>query len=425
MLKSLADEIQLALRRDAQASSANLLLAAARCEALRVALAQKPTAALVGQHRTQYQEVGQLTLIGLGAQHWQSKGGYRGITLYFWDESRRAFATWSDARPSDQSYFDPVSRFQAEGPWNGSTSPSEASRHSIRLSGAFRNPQGRISGRASTSAMVLGPSSIDNIPNTITDWSEIAGRFRRLFGMGLSDDVENLPLAILRPAHWLPGFYDSLHQELTRPILDQHGKSIQLWLPFTAENEAAIEFLERYDPANTLGVLGAIRWVAGRACVQPISVLERDKIISLNLDLDIVKPKQTSTQAPPLTETDPETVSIALLDTDETADGIAAAARSPVGRMLIAVQAELENIAESGTAVRRDLGVLSGAANRFETIGLSSCAKPLAHLVSMLTRSSTDPSLRNESAGRLLWSYYLLQLAATQETISVACTGMA
>ena len=66
MLKSLADEVQLALRRDAQSSSANLLLQAARVEALRTALVKSAAAVLVGQHRTQYHDVGQITLTGLG-----------------------------------------------------------------------------------------------------------------------------------------------------------------------------------------------------------------------------------------------------------------------------------------------------------------------------------------------------------------------
>ena len=38
MLKTLADEVQLALRRDAQSSSANIIAQAARVEALRTAL---------------------------------------------------------------------------------------------------------------------------------------------------------------------------------------------------------------------------------------------------------------------------------------------------------------------------------------------------------------------------------------------------
>ncbi|MGO8752858.1 MAG: SWIM zinc finger family protein, partial [Thermoguttaceae bacterium] len=145
VLKSLADEVQLALRRDAQSSAANLVAQAARVEPLRTALTKSASATLVGQHRTQYYDVGQITLTGVGAQRWRSKGGYHGVTVYFWDESRKNWATWSESRPVTQPGFDAASRFRSDGPWDGCRSPQEAAESVLRLSLEFRNPQGRIS----------------------------------------------------------------------------------------------------------------------------------------------------------------------------------------------------------------------------------------------------------------------------------------
>jgi hypothetical protein len=421
MLKSLADEIQLSLRRNAQSSSDNILLAAARCEALRVGLLARPTAALVGQHRTTYQEVGQITLIGLGAQHWQSKGGYRGVTVYFWDQSRSTFATWSESRPIDQPHFNPKTRFQSDGPWSGCASPREASQSILRLSGAFRNPHGRVSGRPSTGALVLGPTLIDQVPKATTDWSEIASRSRRLFGSGLSENTENLQLAILLPDRWLQATYDPLRQELTRPILDSRGRFIQLWLPFTAENESAIEYLERHDPASTRSLLGSIRFVSGRVLVQPISLFVEDRVVSLNLESSDTKP--TGSNAADAAGDEEQDLGGSDPFDDQADVGVAVAGTTAIGRLLMAAQAEIESIAESGTALRRDLGLLSGTAGRFEALGLATCAKPLAQLVRLLTRSAADLGTRDEAAGRLLWSYYVLQLAATQETIATACSA--
>ena len=391
-LKSLAEEIQLSLRRDAQSNSANLLLAAARCEALRTGLMYKPTAPLVGQHRTQYQEVGQITLVGLGAQHWQSKGGYRGITVYFWDESRRNFATWSDSRPIDQLHFDPVARFQSDGPWNGCSSPREASCNVLRLTGAFRNAHGRISGRPSTSALVLKPTSMENMPQAIVDWTEIAQRCRRLFGSGLNDNFENLNLVVLSPERWQLGTYDPLRQELTRAIFDRRGRILQLWLPFTKENESAVEFLERHNPDGATVVLGAIRLVAGCVRIQPISLLVQGHVISLNLEKALGNTKlAVAGNRQEITEEDDDTGIWEPRD-GETADAIAVAGKTAIGRLLMAAQAEIEQMAESGTGVRRDLDLLNRAAARFEALGLSSCARPLLNLAKLLARSTTDPS---------------------------------
>ena len=160
MLKSLADEVQLGLRRDAQSSSANLLAQAARVEALRTALAKSAVGGIwSGSIAPSTTTSGQITLTGLGAQRWRSKGGYHGVTVYFWDESRKNWATWSESRPVAQPGFDPAGRFRCDGPWDGCRSPQEAAESVLRLSQAWRNTQGRISGRAATRALVVGPAS--------------------------------------------------------------------------------------------------------------------------------------------------------------------------------------------------------------------------------------------------------------------------
>lgn len=88
---------------------------------------------------------------------------------------------------------------------------------------------------------------------------------------------------LLTPAAWGSPQYDSLRQELVRPVLDTHGRAIDLWLPFTPENEGAVELLEQHDAAETSGLLGSLRLVAGRVCVQPISLFA-ETIVHLNLD---------------------------------------------------------------------------------------------------------------------------------------------
>ncbi len=426
MLKSLADEVQLATGRDAQASSANLLWYAARCEALRTGLTRRPTAGLVGQHRTQYHTVGQLSLIGLGAQQWRSKGGYHGVTVYFWDESRGGFATWSESRPAEQRGFDPAARFQADGPWIGCPSPSAASRNLVRLSGAWRNPQGRISGRSSTRALLVGPSRVEELPETFIHWSDIAARAKRLFSGGLSERTENHELAVLAPKSWGPASYDPLRQELTRAIFDQEGRPVELWLPFTPENEPAIQRLEQHGPESTRGLLGAIRLVSGRICVQPISLFVDEQIINLNLDKAAAVSQQNA--GPQLDEqaASPGAESDEALDEDEAGDLVQAAGTSPLGRCLIAAQAELEAIAESGTAVRRDLELLRGAAKRFAALGLSACSRPLDRLLESVSVAGrlTDPEARHEAAGRVLHAYFVHRLAADQETVALACAGL-
>jgi hypothetical protein len=427
MLKSLADEVQLALRRDAQSSSANLLLQAARVEALRTALVKSAAAVLVGQHRTQYHDVGQITLTGLGAQRWRSKGGYQGVTVYFWDESRKNWATWSESRPVTQPGFDPAGRFRSDGPWDGCTSPQVAAESVLRLSLAWRNPQGRISGRAATRALVVGKSRPRDIP-AITAWPELAERAKRLFGGGLGDRNENLEIVLLAPKSWGPGCYDTLRQELVRPLMDEKDRCLQLWLPFTPENEAGVELLERHDPAETYGLLGALRLVAGQVCVQPISLYVEDRMVHLTLpEVKAAPGAKSAAKAAPGGTPKPEPEGEEELVAGEEEDvAPQAAVTTPLGRILVAVQAELEALVEGGIAARRNSDMLQSAARRLEVLGLTACARPLAGMLRALEvaaqRGETEG--RNEAAGRLLHVYYVTRLAADHETIDLACQGL-
>lgn len=424
MLKSLADELDRMLRRDARASSANALQLATRIEALRTALAKSFTPALVGQHRSQYYNVGQLTLVGVGAKQWRSGGGYHGVTVYFWDESRKGWSTWSESRPVDQPGFDPASRFFSDGPWTGCSSPEEAARSAIKVTGAWRNAQGRISGRASTRAIITAASRITDIPDPLADWTQLADRAKTLFAGRLGDRTENQELVLLVPKAWGPPAFDSLKQELIRPVVDDNGRVLDLWLPFHAQNETAVDRLEHHDPKQTTGVFGAIRLVAGRLCVQPISLFDGDEIVSLNL----IKPAANAAKGKLAKPT-----AAKIVDEEETLSGESddefrsTGSGTPLGRFLITAQAEIEALAESGIAVRHNNELLQLAAVRFESLGLLTCSRTvrrLAESVAIPARLS-EPAARDAAAGALLQAGYVLQLAADHEIVAGACAGLA
>jgi len=433
MLKTLADEVQLALRRDAQSNSANLVAQAARVEALRTALAKNASAALVGQHRSQYYDVGQITLVGMGAQRWRSKGGYHGVTVYFWDESRKDWATWSESRPVSQTAFDGASRFRSAGPWEGCRSPQEAAESVLRLSQACRNSQGRVSGRSATRALLMGPSRPREVPGAITAWTELTEQAKRLFGGGLGERNEGLELVLLVPKTWGPGFYDTLRQELVRPVADEAGRVVNLWLPFTPENEAGVEFLEGHDTAETFGLLGALQLVAGQVCVQPISLYVEDRIVHLTL----LDPKSASGSAKLVQNTSGGKASGGALDHEAESeeeivageeDGAApqAAITTPLGRILVTFQAELEALSEGGIAARRNVDLLRAAAKSLEALGLVACARPLSAALRALEVAAQcgETDAWNDAAGRLLHAYYVTRLAADFETVEIACLGL-
>jgi hypothetical protein len=424
-LKSLADELELALRRDAQASSTNILTQAALLEALRTALETNASALLVGEHRTDYHEVGQLTLVGVGARRWRSKGGYHGVTVYFWDESRCGWSTWSEARPLNQPGFDPVQRFFSDGPWTGCAAPLEASRSELRLTGAWRNAQGRLSGRSSSRALIVGPSRLDTLPKPCANWSVLCETAQQLFGGGLQERTENQDLVRLAPKAWGPAYFDPLRQELTRPLLDETGRAIGLWLPFTPENEPAVELLERHDPTATTGVLGALRLVAGQLRVQPFSLFVGGQVVHLNL-------QERGTPAPPVAKPDPSARPEAdeRVDADDAGKPRVSGPETALAQLLSTAQAELESLAEGGIAggiaARHNVDLLASASKRFEVLGLSTCARPLQRFLDAVSSTAqlAETSHQNAAAAALLRAYYVLRLAMDQEVVAAACAGL-
>lgn len=432
-LKTLADEVQLALRRDAQANSTHFIAQAARLEALRTALSKSTAAELVGQHRTQYYEVGGITVRGLGAQRWKSKNGYQGLTVIFWDESRSDWATWNDTRPVGLPGFDPERRFRMEGPWGGCDSPEEAARSILQLSRVSRNLQGRLSGRSSTQALVLGFTQPREVPVVITNWTQLAERAQQAFGCGLAERRDNADLVLLAPTSWGVSQYDSLRQTLMRPVADETGRTVNLWLPFSDENAAGIDFLEQHQPTATVGVLGAVRLVSSQICVEPISLYLADQFVHLTLLPSKPRRGKKPKKAKKAKAGAPAAAPVPSNEASNGSDGDdlgrvvpSASITTPLGRILVTVHAELEALVEGGIAAQRNVDLLHTAHKRLEVLGLTTCAQPLGVLLKALHTAlrSSDTEAWNRAAGALLHAYYVTQLASDYEVISVACRGL-
>jgi hypothetical protein len=408
-LRSLADEVGLALSRDAQAASSNLLATAARIEALRSALIC-PTRDFVGVHRSRYEKVGDIELVGLGARQWRTRSGYQGLTVYFWDRSAKQWATWTDSRPVTVPDFSPLGRYQQDGPWSGCPSPVQACRNVIRLMSGWRNYAGRLSGRPGTRCLILESTDSSQIPGIVTSWTELADRAARLFGGGLKERSEQHEVVLLQPATWGPGQFDSIRQEFVQPILDRAGRPLMLIVPHTPQTENAIAILEQQDPTQTRCLLGILRLERETLAVDPIALHQEKNIINLTLDgLPSTKPVAS-------TAGDVEEEAQEAEEPEEMA-----ASSSALGLLLVRIAEQFESAAEGGLRSARNMDVLRGFAAQANALGLTICAKLVARLASQLDqlRKSVEPDT-GHAATTLLRGYYVLRFAAAQEILSSA-----
>ena len=450
-LRGLSDHLSWHLNRDVRANTPQLLSAAARTYALAFALARAegtPSASLVGEHRLRYYDIGNLELVGIGAQQWRSRAGYVGLTLYFWDVAGRRWTSWTDARPTthDNVAFNPRRRYQHEEMWDSAPAPAIISRSRFRLSSVQRNRMGRLSGRLKSQALLSGAADLTSLNLEgvqFDDWYKLAEHVAASHASGLGKGSPLDTLVVVSPAEWGEPVYDQMRQAMMRPVFDTAGRSLPLTLPHAADWPFAVETLQSWDPRQweTWGVLGSAFITGEGLQLTPISLLNRATlprpIQSPVLHLTLDTWKTTATTATPASET--PAADTAPSETSEEEEDMLAEEpeagqeedfeqdNSAVSQLLRAASYDLEQIAERGARASSPAveDRLRNLAERMRQIGLVACANAIANVSARLavSRHQMTPETA-EIAHTLLQSYYLLRLAVEQLAVTETLAGV-
>ena len=283
LLRRLADHVEMLLERAGGADEHRLLdeltLAYALVSALESAAARGSTPApLIGRARNEYEDAGQLELLGLGAHPWRSPSGFVGLTMLFWSPATRSFHSCSDARPEVQRAFDPVARYKAAGPWGGFGAPALATGRRIVLSGALTSAAGRISGSEKTTATIMphDPAGFISQLAPHARWSALA-QVRAAARRSLLAEAQPMQdWVVLRPARFKRAEFDQTRQTLTWILLDDEGAQLTAELAFDQYTRPAIERLEQMDmaalPDGTL-VIARLRGGSSNFVAEPLSLV--------------------------------------------------------------------------------------------------------------------------------------------------------
>jgi hypothetical protein len=283
LLRRLADHVELLLARAGGADEHRLFEEATIVHALVAALEAAEArggspAHLVGRARNRYEMLGELELLGLGAQPWRSATGYLGLTMLFWSPKERSFLSCTDARPEGQRGFDPVARYRQAGPWQGLGAPEQASGKRVRLSDAQTSDLGRLSASEKSSAKVEAVPFEDFVGalSPTADWSELAEvrAFARRSLLAEPDPLSDW--VVLRPANCGAARFDSTRQVLVWPLLDSNDQTLECEIPYSTLNHPAIERLHAISPesftAGTL-VVARLRDAEGGLVAEPLSLI--------------------------------------------------------------------------------------------------------------------------------------------------------
>ena len=411
LLTGLAAEVELALARDAQADSASLLAQAARVEALRRGLTRRPTPHLIGQHKTTYEPVGDIELVGVGARAWRSQSGFAGLTVYFWDRSARNWASWTDARPLTTGRV----RSRRAVPCRRALGrtwplPREGSRTSLRLVGAWRNRQGRLSGRPSTRAIPIGPADVASVPARIEHWNVLADRARQLFGGGFHDRTEQDAVVLLAPARWGPRAVRRGSSGIRSAFVwDPESRPLLLVLPYEKETKQAVETLLAHDACGHAAQCSACCiWDRIGSASSRSPCIPENGPINLTLEVGASSPAEVRTLRRAKSPSSRKRIRKRSVEIEPSSTNL--------GRLLSLLAMRLLAIAEGGPAAYRDIPelhvVLACGPMRS---GWHVAAAAVGRLVSTLEAQRRGELIDPTPAAReLLAAYHVVRLAQSR-----------
>ncbi len=283
LLRRIADQVAMQLRRSARADGRQLLdgiaLAYALLSALEAAAARGAAPRhLVGSARARYDPLRSLELVGLGAVPWHAGSGYHGLTVVFWAPATGAYLTWTDARPSTMPGFDPLRRWTEPGPWPGVTAPSEAVGRRLVLTSPQVSAYGRISGAESTTALVsdLDRAELIRMLPVTESWSALADTHDPSRRSLLDPPDPNAMWAVLRPREFGSPHFDAVRQTMVWPLRDADGAVLTCEAPYarhTAQLLNRIEWLGRTRPLPGTLLVARIRAGGGALAAEPVSLV--------------------------------------------------------------------------------------------------------------------------------------------------------
>jgi hypothetical protein len=283
VLRGIANEIDLLARRSAQADERRLFLELARADAIANAtlqiltVRQVPPVSLVGQHRSKYEEIGNLDLTGVGAYHWESKTGYAGVTVLFWENEAKQWFCWSEVRPTFRGMgFSPWWRYKQSDLWE--QNPETLSQNSFKLFSARRNHQNRLSASSQSKVMMLSksePVKLDFGDRYFKCWRELRNYAAKVVRTGLGEYNLLQEMVVVSPEAWGDRDYDQVNQIFNWWLDDEDGDSLPLRIWYRPTDEGRIKFLETLHPSKywVWGIVAQLSIASDGLSLYPISLL--------------------------------------------------------------------------------------------------------------------------------------------------------
>lgn len=234
-----------------------------------------------GEFRADYIPVGNLDLIGITMEEFQTQTGYEGETIYFLEENTKQWYTYTNARPM---FYEGRNRRHMEkspAPWGINTAIEDLSKMRIRLKGAKCDARKRLSSSQETKGEIMGEQGLEK--SDIEDWyyedfeklfSEQIEKPREQWLYGQEEQLKGVNLIFVQPKFCVKADFSRTQQRLEMPIYDKSGREIVIEMPYSKRESASIRYLERISERDPSCFLGKIYLRDGRVRMYPVMVLK-------------------------------------------------------------------------------------------------------------------------------------------------------
>jgi len=242
-------------------------------------------AQLIGKFRSKFYRTSHLHLYGLGAEPWESRSGYRGITYYCYCFDDHYIYTYSDIRPMyyDDNQFTYSSQYTSASPWLSGLSLRQFSGSEMNFQGMKVNEERRLSAGEGAKLMLLPRRMVEEVDFGSLIKQEIDADHSALYQPSLFS-VSSAPLAMIRISELIGTMYDQRNQSLLISARMEQDRTIELTMPYKAEWATAISKLEQgrfRTGARPFFMLVRVE----KDHMEPISFLQGQDVISIKLDL--------------------------------------------------------------------------------------------------------------------------------------------
>lgn len=254
--------------------------------------------ALAGVFRSEYTPALDLDLVGIALEHFVSKSGYEGDTVYFLEETTKRWYTYTQARPvfyeKEQSlYYYGGQRYTQETPWGLPVPFRELAACQFHLEHAKSDSRGRLSSSKETKGRLIRERDSKNplTEQLLGKWyyRDFAQLFQEMFcaareagaeeaDHSSEEEAAQTKLVILRPSSCDPAVFSDTEQKLRMKLYDEAGKAVVIEITYSKDEAEGIRYLEKITDENLPCFFGKIYLQDGRIKLYPIAVFGKREL---------------------------------------------------------------------------------------------------------------------------------------------------